>query len=164
MLGKDLIYTYCGVCGCQLALSFSVFSGFLRRHEKAETFQMKKCDARSNNSNGRYRGPPECNSGFDHGILCGINQRRVFPRNFAAMQSAIIIIQESWSVECRCLALQAVKYSKRYAGCRQRACTVPERLVGMGKSEWGLGMLHQKAGVCAPFPRIQIRRRRMICY
>ena len=49
-------------------------------------------------------------------------------------------------VECRCLALQAVEVLEGYAGCRRKACTVPERLGGMGKSEWGLGMLHGRLG------------------
>ena len=43
----------------------------------------------------------------------------------------------------------AVKGLEAYAGCRPKVCTVPERLVGMGKSEWGLEMLHKRLGLCS---------------
>lgn len=42
-----------------------------------------------------------------------------------------------------------VRVLEAYAGCRQKACTEPEQLVGMGKSEWGLGMLHKRLGLCS---------------
>ena len=47
-----------------------------------------------------------------------------------------------------------VRVLEAYAGCRQKACTVPEELVGMGKSEWGLGMLHKRLGLCSFFSHI----------
>ena len=119
--------------------------------KRQKHFHMKKCDARSNNRmNGRYRGPTECNSGFDHRILCGIisDASSLVLRSNAVSNN---IIQESWNDNVAVWPFRQLKYSKRYAGCRQKACTVPERLVGMGKSEWGLGMLHNRLGVVLLF-------------
>ena len=99
-----------------------------------------------NNSNGRYRGPTECNSGFDHGFFAASSATRL-PYYAAVMQSANII-QESWNVAVWPFSSKGLG---AYAGCRPKACTVPERLVGMGKAEWGLGMLHKRLGLCSFF-------------
>ena len=73
----------------------------------------------SNNSNGRYRGPTECNSGFDHGFSAASSATRL-PYYAAMMQSAISFRSRGMSL----FGPLAVKDSERMqvAGERHALC------------------------------------------